>query len=317
MGSIPTSEPQFPKISKSDFHENPWVIRYTPARVHPFIYLIRLDRPIGTWLLLLPCLWGITLGYHMSTAPNIYHTLWMMILFCAGSIIMRSAGCIINDLWDRDLDGKVERTKSRPLVTGTVKVYEAYALLLILLFLGFLILTQINISVTLLGFLAVPLVILYPLMKRITYVPQFILGLTFNFGALMGYASITNDLQMPALYLYAAGICWTIGYDTLYAHMDKEDDAKIGVKSTALLFGNNSRYIIALFYAGTIFLTMAALWDITPIWRIVLFALILTGLFGNQIIEMDINNPSLCLNQFRANRNIGLFIWILMILCGL
>ncbi len=230
---------------------------------------------------------------------------------------MRSAGCIINDLWDCDLDGKVERTKSRPLVMGTVKIHEAYILLFSLLIIGFLILIQMNTSVIVLGFLAIPLIILYPLMKRITYVPQFILGLTFNFGALMGYAAMTNDLQMPALYLYAAGVCWTLGYDTLYAHMDKEDDAKIGIKSTALLFGDDSRYIIAIFYAGTILLTMAALWDITPIWKIVLSALILTGLFGKQIIDMDINNPYLCLNQFRANRNIGLFIWILMILCEL
>lgn len=230
---------------------------------------------------------------------------------------MRSAGCIINDLWDRDLDGKVERTKSRPLVTGTVKVYEAYALLSLLFILGFLILIQMNASVIVLGFLAIPLVILYPLMKRITYVPQFILGLTFNFGALMGYAAITNDLQMPVLYLYAGGICWTLGYDTLYAHMDKEDDAKIGIKSTALLFGDNSQYIIALFYAGTILLTMMALWDITPVWKVILSAIILTGLFGRQIMQMDINNPGLCLKQFRAHKNIGIVIWILMILCAL
>ncbi len=231
--------------------------RILPARARPYLYLLRLDRPVGIWLLLLPCLWSITLatgGIKNFTSE----TFITIILFTLGAIIMRGAGCVINDLWDRDLDKMVERTKNRPLACGALSVKQGVVFLATLLLIGLIILLQFNTATIILGCLSLPLIIAYPLMKRITWWPQTFLGLTFNFGALMGWGAITGTIGTPAILLYIGGICWTIAYDTIYAHQDKEDDAMAGIKSTARLFKDNSqKWVSAFFIMALFFFTVA------------------------------------------------------------
>lgn len=288
-----------PKDPHTDIQRTHWIYRVFPQKAHPYLSLMRLDRPIGTWLLLLPAWWSLA----SVTAP-----LWLYILFAAGAVIMRGAGCIINDLWDKDFDKAVERTRSRPLASGAITPRQAIIFLAALLTAGLLILLQLAPTAILLGFLSLIPVILYPLAKRVTWYPQAVLGLTFNFGALMGAASITNTLTLPAVLMYAAGFFWTLGYDTIYAHQDINDDALIGVKSTARKFGSKSPLFISLFYA-----TSALLLFITGIsahmggiffvfWG--LAALHLTG----QIYRWNPDNAADCLQKFRSNRDFGLII---------
>lgn len=229
-----------------------------PASARPYLYLLRLDRPVGVWLLLHPCLWSIALAtgginnFTLGTCITIS-------LFVLGAIIMRGAGCVINDLWDRDLDKMVERTKNRPLASGVISVKQGLAFLATLLLIGFIILLQFNYTTILLGCLSLPFIIAYPLMKRITWWPQTFLGLTFNFGALMGWAAVTGAIEAPAILLYIGGIFWTIAYDTVYAHQDKEDDAMAGIKSTARLFKENSKKWVSGFFVMALFLFAAAI----------------------------------------------------------
>ncbi|KAG2443138.1 hypothetical protein HYH02_009549 [Chlamydomonas schloesseri] len=219
-----------------------------PPRLVPYAQLMRLDKPIGTWLLALPCMWSIGLATPAGQLPSLY----MMALFGAGAVLLRGAGCTINDLWDRRLDAAVERTRSRPLAAGTLKPVDAIALLAVQLSLGLVILLQLNDYSKLLGASSLVLVGTYPLMKRVTFWPQAFLGLTMNWGALLGYSAVAGALD-PAvcLPLYGAGVAWTLVYDTIYAHQDKKDDAVVGVKSTALLFGAASKSYFTAFTAAT------------------------------------------------------------------
>ena len=217
--------------------------------MQPYALLMRLDRPIGWWLLLLPGWWAIVLASGGVMNMNIKS--WaLMAAFLIGAVVMRGAGCVVNDIWDRDLDKMVERTRERPLASGAVSVKQAAAFLSLLLMIGAAILLSMNMLTIMLGLLSLPLIALYPAMKRITYWPQLFLGLTFNFGALMGWAAVTGELSAAPLFLYLGGIFWTIGYDTIYAHQDKEDDALAGIKSTALKFGNRSKLWVSGFYLG-------------------------------------------------------------------
>jgi 4-hydroxybenzoate polyprenyltransferase len=206
----------------------------------PYAELARLDRPIGWWLLLLPGWWAIALAAGGLQGLGVWGW-YLAFLFLIGAIVMRAAGCVVNDLWDREFDRQVERTKLRPLAAGTLTPAQALAFLGVLLFIGFAILIQLSTLTIVLGFLSLPLIAAYPLMKRYTYWPQAFLGLTFNFGALMGWSAVTGGLSLAAVLLYLSGILWTLVYDTVYAHQDKEDDALAGIKSTALLFGDNSK----------------------------------------------------------------------------
>ena len=234
-----------------------WIEEYLPEKARPYAYLMRIDRPVGIWLLLLPGLWGITLA-----SGGLFHLGLQELYFCAlfiiGAIVMRGAGCVVNDLWDRDLDKMVERTKNRPLASGTISTTYGLVFLATLSLIGLIILLQFNLTTIMLGFLAVPLIISYPLMKRITWWPQAFLGLTFNFGTLMGWSAVTGELQTAPLLLYFAGLFWTLGYDTIYAHQDKEDDILAGIKSTALALGKNSKLWITVFYALCIFFVILA-----------------------------------------------------------
>ena len=263
------------------------------------INLARLDNPIGIFLLLFPCLLGITIA---SDQIN----LEIFTLFTLGAITMRSAGCIINDIIDRNLDKKTVRTKDRPLANEQLTLKEAYYFLLFLLIIALLILIKLNQIVIILGLAIIPLIVLYPYMKRITYFPQLFLGIIFNWGVLMGYASIKNTLDPEIFFLYAACIFWTIGYDTIYAHQDKKTDVKIGIKSTAILFGKKTKLCLCILYLLMILnlVSTGIVFQLTPS-----FYLITTVIFLHlmwQIYTLEINDPKNCLSRFKSNRWVGL-----------
>ncbi len=297
----------------SDINLSQIIFRKAPASWHPYIKLSRLDRPIGIWLLLIPCLWGIVLA--SGGIANIsLQTCQTIILFAIGAVLMRSAGCVINDLWDMKLDAAVDRTKARPLASGEISVANALRFLVVLLILSLCILVLLSHTAIVLGVLSLGLVVAYPSMKRLTWVPQLFLGLTFNWGALMGWAAVTDSISLPAILLYISGIFWTLGYDTVYAHQDKEDDALIGIKSTARLFGDNSKFYVGIFYAASVIFLFVAKAEasfglLTPL---------LTGLpavqAGWQIRNWDMNDPHSCLKIFKSNQIYGLLALLMLAL---
>jgi 4-hydroxybenzoate polyprenyltransferase len=294
-------------MSASDIKQNSFITAL-PAALRPYAVLMRLDRPIGTWLLLLPGLWAVALaaGRREALDPEI---LYITALFAAGAVLMRGAGCIVNDLWDMRFDRMVARTAARPLASGAVRPWQAASLLAGLLLAGLLILLQFSLVTVLLGFLSLPFIVLYPLMKRWTWWPQAFLGLTFNFGALMGWGAVRDIVELPALLLYAAGFFWTLGYDTIYAHQDKEDDALIGVRSTARLFGDKSRPWVGGFYAACLcFLALAgAAAGAGPAYYLALAAG--AGHMAFQLRRWDMQDASDSLKRFRSSRDFGLVIF--------
>jgi 4-hydroxybenzoate polyprenyltransferase len=233
-----------------------WVDSLAPSWSRPYLRLARLDRPIGSWLLLLPCWWSSALAAIAAgwRVPNLSH----IALFFIGAFAMRGAGCTWNDIVDRDLDGAVERTRSRPIPSGQVSVTQAAVFLIAQSLVGLAVLLAFNGFTIALGIASLAIVAIYPFMKRITYWPQIALGLAFSWGALMGWAGMFGRLDVPALLLYAGSISWVIGYDTIYAHQDREDDALIGIKSTALLFGARTKPMLVLFYGAALVLIGAA-----------------------------------------------------------
>jgi 4-hydroxybenzoate polyprenyltransferase len=288
----------------SDIRAGDWVDRFLPEVARPYARLARLDRPIGTWLLLLPCWWGTALS--SGDAPR-----WdLFILFAVGALTMRGAGCVINDLWDRDIDRKVARTATRPLASGLIGVPHALAFLVLLLLIGLGILLQLNRPAIVTGIAVMGVVVLYPLAKRVTFLPQLVLGVAFNWGALVGWAAVRGGIEVPAILLYAAGILWTLGYDTIYAHQDKADDAEIGVKSTALLFGRQTRTWLAGFYAGTTALLVAAGISVEAAWPFYAALSAAALHFVWQVATIDLDDPKDCLVKFKSNRDAGLAIVI-------
>ena len=280
--------------------------RCLPAACHPYVRLARLDRPIGTWLLLFPCWWSLALA---SPGWPGGHWLWLALLFAVGAVVMRGAGCTVNDILDRDLDAQVERTRARPIPSGQVTPRQALAFMAGQMLLGLAVLLQLTPFAVGLGVASLVLVFTYPLMKRVTWWPQAFLGLAFNWGALMGWAAVRDQLSAPALVLYAAGIAWTLGYDTIYAHQDKEDDARIGVKSTARRLGDRSRPWIAGFYAATIAGIAAAGW-LAGLNLLFWPGLALgAGQLGWQLRSWDLNDPADCLLRFKSNRWFG---WLIL-----
>jgi 4-hydroxybenzoate polyprenyltransferase len=278
---------------------------------------MRLDRPIGTWLLLFPCWWGFFLaldsgrvGFALQGPRQAWAILGPVLLFAIGAIVMRGAGCTYNDIVDRDYDAKVARTALRPIPSGQVSVRQAILFLIVQLLAGLLILLAFNSFTILLGVLSLALIFTYPLMKRVTYWPQAFLGLTFNWGALMGWAAATNELGAPALALYAGGIAWTLHYDTIYAHQDKEDDALVGVKSTALKFGAQTKPWLAGFSIATIALFGSAMALADLGWPAMLGVAGVALHLAWQVLSVDLDDPAECLAKFRSNRWIG---WILLI----
>jgi 4-hydroxybenzoate polyprenyltransferase len=288
-----------------------WVDGLAPAFTRPYLRLARLDRPIGSWLLLMPCWWSVGLtGMHTGHFPS----LWHIVLFFIGAFAMRGAGCTWNDLVDRDLDAKVERTRSRPIPSGQVTVAEATGFMLAQALIGLLVLIQFNRFTVITGLCSLLVVAIYPFMKRITYWPQIVLGLAFSYGALMGWPAAFSRLDWPAFVLYAGSISWVIGYDTVYAHQDREDDLLIGIKSTALLFGENTQPTLAAFYSGAVVLIGAA--GLLAGGRLI-FLLGLAGFAAHlawQVMRLDINDSPHCLKQFKSNRDAGLILFAAMLL---
>ncbi|MGZ9109210.1 MAG: 4-hydroxybenzoate octaprenyltransferase [Micavibrio sp.] len=301
-------------MTHTDINTKGWISRL-PSAVRPYALLMRLDRPIGTWLLLLPGWWAIVLAAGGVFALN-RSDLWLLALFGVGAVVMRGAGCVINDLWDRNLDQKVERTKARPLASGVLSVRQALIFLVALLFIGLVILLQMSLIAILLGFLSLLFIIAYPVMKRVTWWPQAFLGLTFNFGALIGWAAVTEIVELPALLLYAAGFFWTLGYDTIYAHQDIEDDLRAGIKSTALRFGPRSKIWIARFYIMAWLLLLLA-FVIAGSGPLGLIVLVGAGAhFRWQLRRWVPEDPASALAVFRSNRDFGLILLAAAALSG-
>jgi 4-hydroxybenzoate polyprenyltransferase len=284
----------------TDIRAEGWVA-LLPHAWRPYALLARLDRPIGVWLLFLPGLWGIVLA-----RPAPWAALRLVVLFAIGSVVMRAAGCTVNDLWDRDIDRRVARTAGRPLASGALRARQALVFLVVLLLIGLAILLQLDPLAQLLGVASLLLVGLYPLAKRVTWWPQLVMGFTFGFGAPMGYTAATGRIDAAWAAIYGAAILWDLGFDTIYAHQDREDDALVGVKSTARLFGDRTRPFLAACYTGCVLLLLLAgrlgglSWWFAP-------ALLLpAALLARQVARLDIDDPGLCLRLFRSNREAGL-----------
>ena len=295
------------KSSASDMPDLTWIDRRAPVWSRPYLHLARLDRPIGTWLLLLPCWWSIAM------AGDGWPDLQLVVLFAAGALIMRGAGCTLNDIADRNFDGRVARTATRPIPSGAVSIRQAFAFLGLLLFLGLVILLQFNLFAVLIGAASLLIVAVYPFMKRVTYWPQIVLGLAFNWGALLGWAAVRGDLAAPAGVLYMAGILWTLGYDTVYAHQDKEDDILIGVKSTALRLGENTRSWLIGFYIGTITLIALSGYLAQLGWAFYVGLVLAAAHLVWQVSRLNINDAKGCLAIFKSNRNFGLVVFAAII----
>jgi 4-hydroxybenzoate polyprenyltransferase len=288
-----------------------WVDGVAPAWARPYLRLARLDRPIGSWLLLTPCWWSVALAaVHARSQVNVWHVL----LFFVGAFAMRGAGCTWNDIVDRDLDARVERTRSRPIPSGQVTVASAAAFLALQALVGLAVLLQFNRFTIYVGFASLAVVAVYPFMKRITYWPQIVLGLAFSWGALMGWPATFARLDPPAFLLYAGAIFWVIGYDTIYAHQDREDDALIGIKSTALLFRKRTKPMLALFYALAVALIALAGWSAGAGLVFALGLLAFAAHLAWQIARLDVDDPLNCLLVFKSNRDAGLILFAGLVL---
>ena len=281
-----------------------------PPRFRPFASLMRLDRPIGTWLLYWPCAWSVALAGVDGR--------WDLFLWLAlGALSMRSAGCVYNDIVDRNLDGRVERTRLRPLASGRVSLESAWLLITGLCLIGLVVLLQLKLTAAIVALLSIAPVAAYPFMKRVTWWPQAWLGLVFSWGALVGWPAVTGTLSWGPFLLWFGSIAWVVGYDTLYAIQDKEDDALVGVKSTARLFAARAPLAVGIFYAVAVVLWGAAVWSVRPDW-IALLVLAPAALhLANQALRADPDDGDLALRLFRSNRTCGLLVFIGVLVVGL
>ncbi|WP_134678492.1 4-hydroxybenzoate octaprenyltransferase [Paracoccus ravus] len=305
--------------SVADAPADNWVDRYAPPAWRPWLRLSRADRPIGTWLLLLPCWWGV--GLAMIVDRPVWFDLWIAIACALGAILMRGAGCTWNDITDRDFDARVSRTRSRPIPSGQVTVRGAYLWLVAQCLAGFVILITLGPAAIWLGVASLALVAIYPFAKRFTWWPQVFLGLAFNWGVLLAYAAHMGGLGLAPVLAYLAGIAWTIFYDTIYAHQDAEDDALIGVKSTARLFGSDSkRWITRFGLAATVILLLAVLAAGPSTLALVPGVFAVLGFAAHlawQLRRFDPADSAGCLRLFRANRDAGLIVALFLAFAGL
>ena len=295
--------PHAPAGSVADAQRGNWVDRHAPDWLKPYARLARWDRPIGFWLLFWPC--GYSLGFAAVKNPAAGFDWWALLLCLVGAVAMRGAGCTFNDIVDRDIDDKVERTRSRPLPSGQVTLTSAIVFMVLQGLVGLAVLVQFNSFTVIVGVASLVLVAIYPFMKRITWWPQFFLGLAFSWGALVGWTSQTAAISLPPLLLYLGCILWVIGYDTIYALQDVEDDALIGVKSTARLFGRRARAMVALFYAAAVVVLVAAalLVGAGLLFGIVMLAAI--AILAWQVWSLDDRDPDNALVRFKANHWVG------------
>ena len=285
-----------------------WVNARAPVAWRPWLQLARVDRPAGFWLLMWPCWWAVALA--SPGWPD-----WTLLgLFAAGAVVMRSAGCIVNDIVDRRIDARVERTRDRPLASGAVTLPGALVFLGLLLAAGLIVLLQFNLAAIITGIASLGLVVIYPFMKRVTYWPQLFLGLAFSWGALVGWVAVRGALSPEPLVLYLAAIAWTIGYDTIYAHQDKTDDERIGVKSTALAFGTSTKPLTGLFYG--VFVAGAALagYLTGTGWLFLVVLAVVAADLARQLVTVDLDDPASCHRAFSANNRIGLLVFAGLVL---
>ena len=281
-----------------------------PPRLRPYASLMRLDRPIGTWLLYWPCAWSVALA-GVEDRWDLF--LW----FFLGAFAMRSAGCVYNDIIDRDLDGKVERTRLRPLASGRVTLRSAWILIALLCAIGLIVLIQLNWTAAIIALASIAPVLAYPFMKRITWWPQAWLGIVFSWGALVGWPAVRGEIEFPALLLWLGSIAWVIGYDTLYAIQDIEDDALVGVKSSARRLGEKAPQGVAFFYAVALLLWSSAIWSVRPDW-LALLALAPAAIhLANQALRADPKDGDGALRLFRSNRTAGFLVFLGMLVVGL
>jgi 4-hydroxybenzoate polyprenyltransferase len=285
-----------------------WVDRYAPAALQPYLKLARADRPIGTWLLLFPCWWSLALAELSLGRP--YPSLWYLLLFAVGAFVMRAAGCTWNDIVDREYDASVERTAKRPIASGQVSLAQALLFAVALSLVGLVVLLQFDPFTIWLAISSLGLVAIYPFMKRFTFWPQLVLGITFKWGALVGWSAVYGELAPAPVVLYLGCVLWTMGYDTIYAHQDKDDDELLGLKSTAIKFGDRTPDWVGAFYAGAI-----VLWSVAGFLagaHLAFFtALALVGLqFAWQVATLDIDDAANCLRRFRSNRDVGWLIFL-------
>ena len=281
-----------------------------PPRLRPFASLMRLDRPIGTWLLYWPCAWSVALAGVRGR--------WDLLLWLAlGAFAMRTAGCIYNDIVDRELDQRVERTRLRPLASGRVSLRSAWLLIGLLCLIGLLVLTQLDQTAQLVALASIAPVVAYPYMKRITWWPQAWLGLVFSWGALVGWPAATGNLSGTAFLLWFGSIAWVVGYDTLYAIQDIEDDALVGVRSSARRLGAKAPLGIAICYGFALLLWGGAIWSVRPDWLALLTLLPAGFHLANQALRVDLKDGELALRLFRSNRVCGLLVFLSMLVVGL
>ncbi len=298
-------------IQTADAVTGSWVYRMAPEWMRPYLKLARMDRPVGTWLLLWPCWWSVAMstqaqGPYFSATASVF----VCILFAIGAVVMRGAGCTYNDIVDKDFDAQVERTRSRPIPSGEVSLKQAWGFLVFQCCIGFVVLLLLSPLAIKLGFASLLLVLGYPFMKRITYWPQAWLGLTFNWGALMGWAAMTNSLTAAPILLYIGGVFWTLGYDTIYAHQDVEDDALIGVKSSAIALGEKTKIGVTIFY-GLFIICLICAGMLAKLGIFYYIGLAVAALdLSRQVIRLDINDGGSCLKVFRSNISFG---WIILI----
>jgi len=279
------------------------------------IQLTRLNKPIGIMLLFWPCLWGLTLGYYFNNETSIYFK--YIILFFLGSVLMRSAGCIFNDIVDKDFDKKVERTKNRPLAAGEISVFESFIYIVLLCLISLLILLQFNKLTIILGMSSMIFAFTYPFMKRITYWPQLFLGLTFNWGIIMGWSALTNNISIEVLLLYISAIFWTLGYDTIYGLQDMHDDEIIGVKSTSIKFKNNPKVFVGSCYCLCVLFILIMFFMMNLNKYILFFSIPFIVSLFYQIKIFDIKNEKSCLNAFKFNNFSGFFNFLFILLINL
>ncbi|KAL7098556.1 hypothetical protein ACP275_09G024500 [Erythranthe tilingii] len=300
--AAPDGKREESKNSNSNNGDRSWIDVYLPENARPYARLARLDKPIGTWLLAWPCMWSIT----MAAAPGSFPDIKMMMLFGTGALLLRGAGCTINDLLDRDIDTKVERTRLRPIASGALSPFQGVCFLGFQLLLGLGILLQLNNFSRVLGASSLLLVFSYPLMKRLTFWPQAYLGLTFNWGALLGWAAVKGSLD-PAvvLPLYAAGVFWTLVYDTIYAHQDKEDDIRVGVKSTALRFGDSTKEWVSGFGIACISSLALSGYNAELEWPYYTFLAASSAQLAWQISTVDLSSRADCNRKFVSNKWFG------------
>ena len=281
-----------------------------PRAMRPYASLIRLDRPIGAWLLFWPCAWGVALA---GLGPR---GLELIAWLALGAFAMRSAGCVYNDIVDRDLDSRVERTRLRPLASGRASLGGAWAVLVVLSLVGLLVLMQLNRMAQIAALASLALVAVYPFMKRITWWPQAWLGLVFSWGALVGWAAVTGEISSTALLLWGGAVFWVIGYDTIYALQDREDDALVGVRSSALALGRHARTGVAICYALALALWALALWRVRPDGLSLVALLPMAGHLFWQVASLDPDDGADALGRFRSNRLAGLFLFLACLVVG-